>query len=366
MRVVFLSDANSIHTARWVNAFAERGHEIYLLYNRNQTPRVHKIDERVKQIPLIFSGKIGYYANRFQLHSILKDIKPDIVNAHYASGYGTLARVTGIKKMILSVWGSDVYDFPYQSKMNYKIIRKNLLHTNYIASTSECMANKVRELLGEQVRRIVVTPFGVDLKKFDPQIIQSNKDKLRVGVIKNLQRIYGIDDFLKAMQIVRNELKQENNELADQICVEIYGEGEQETELKKLSQKLGIEDIVDFKGRISNDKVPEVLAQLSVFCNMTRVRESFGVSVVEAMAMKVPVVVTDAEGTVEVTANGAAGIVVEKQNIKEMANQIKKLLLDEVYRKQIGEVERKRVEAVYDWEKNVDIMENFYKEVIER
>lgn len=365
MKIVLLSDANSIHTSKWVNSFAQRGHDVYLIYSKEHFPQVHPIDQRVKTIPLRYSGRMGYYLNAINLNRIIKHINPDVINAHYASGYGTLARMARVKNLVLSVWGSDVYNFPYQNKVNYKIIRKNLLYTKYIASTSKCMAEQVNKILGKEERKIVVTPFGIDLKKFNPNKLKKEKEFLNVSVIKNLENIYGIDDFLKAMQLALKKISKKDMLTAEKIRINIYGEGEQEEALRKLALDLEIASITSFKGRISNDLVPEKLSETTVFCNMTKFRESFGVSVVEAMAMEVPVVVTDVDGTREITDNGKAGILVPKGDIEVMAEQISELLLDDQYRNKVGQKERIRVEKFYDWEKNVDIMEKYYREVVE-
>ena len=79
------------------------------------------------------------------LNTILRDWRPDILNAHYASGYGTTAALAGAKPLLLSVWGSDVYDFPYQGLLQAMLIRFNLRRATAIASTSRAMADLAPE-----------------------------------------------------------------------------------------------------------------------------------------------------------------------------------------------------------------------------
>ena len=112
MKIMFVSAANSTHTVRWVNALAERGHEVYLVSNRGHEPKEDALNSRVKLYLMKHSGGKGYYLNAGELRKIAKRINPDVINVHYASGYGTLARKARLPKYILSVWGSDVYDFP--------------------------------------------------------------------------------------------------------------------------------------------------------------------------------------------------------------------------------------------------------------
>ena len=124
MKIIFLGEAASIHTIRWVNSLSKQGIEVILVSLRGQTSKIDGIDKKVKVIYLPFGTKLGYYLNIYSLKKIISKEKPDIINAHYASGYGTLGRLSGFKKKLLNVWGSDVYDFPNESKMKKKNYRK--------------------------------------------------------------------------------------------------------------------------------------------------------------------------------------------------------------------------------------------------
>ena len=67
MRILFLSNAASIHTVRWVNALSERGHEVHLVYKFDDEPKENKINESVSQHKLQYSGTKGYFLNAIQL-----------------------------------------------------------------------------------------------------------------------------------------------------------------------------------------------------------------------------------------------------------------------------------------------------------
>jgi hypothetical protein len=71
----------------------------------------------------------------------------DLLNVHYASGYGTTAALSGFRPWMLSVWGSDVYDFPYESRLKGWWLRRNLRQADLIGSTSEAMAQQVKALV---------------------------------------------------------------------------------------------------------------------------------------------------------------------------------------------------------------------------
>lgn len=243
-----------------------------------------------------------------------------------------------------------------------RIIKKNLLYADKIASTSNCMAKQVKKLLDSDSIDIGITPFGVDIEKFSRKSGYKTKENIYIGNIKTLAPKYGISDLIKAVSILRSDLEREDlKDIADKIKLFIYGDGNQKEELINLVQQYNLQKVVEFKGKIPNRDVPKALEELDIFC-VTSIQESFGVSVVEAMAMELPVVATDVDGFKEVVDNGVTGIVVERKNSLEIAKALKKLILNENMRLEMGKRGRERVLELYDWERNVDVMEKLYND----
>lgn len=358
MRILFLAAANSIHTVKWVNSMSNRGHEVYLLYNKGHAPHNDLINSSVKLHQLKFGGSLGYYLNSFELYNMVKKIQPDIIHVHYASGYGTLARLSKIGPIILSVWGSDVYDFPYEGKFKNQILKKNVRYADLLASTSQCMAFQLRKVMEDDSLKVRVTPFGVDVNCFDPNKYKKKTDAIVIGNIKSLNPIYGIEELIYSVrELVEDD--EIDDDIKKMLRVEIYGDGDQKNELIGLISKLKLENVIYLMGKIPNNKVPEALANFDIFCALSQ-RESFGVSIVEAMAMEKPVVVSDVDGFKEVVEDGITGIIVDRKNVSQCKEALKKLILDETLQRQFGQNGRKRVLDLYDWEKNVSYMESIY------
>lgn len=366
MRILFLSAAGNVHTIRWVSALAQRGHEVHLVSQKEHALNAggDAIPESVKVHYLKLPGRLGYFLNAPELKRLFKKIKPDVVNAHYASGYGTLARMAGLRPLVLSVWGSDVYDFPYHGKFNMNLIRKNLLYADRIVSTSHCMARQVEKLLEGRQVNIDVVPFGVDLKRFSRKEERKSGDEICIGCVKALEPVYGIDILISAAGLLKESLEKKGmDEIARRLKVRIYGDGSRREELQRLIDSLELGGTVYLMGRIPHYRVPEVLQRMDIFCATSR-SESFGVAVVEAMAMELPVVVTDAEGFKEVVEDGTTGIIVERNDPAAVAQALERLVLDEKLRDTMGEKGRKRVERLYDWDKNVDALVKVYQKCL--
>ena len=359
-KLLFMSAAGSIHTVKWVNAMAEK-YEVHLVYCKNHKPKDDNIDKRVFLHELNIKAPYGYYLNAHALRKIYKKINPDIINVHYASGYGTLARLAKLPNVILNVWGSDVYDFPNESKIKRLILKKNIFYATKLASTSNVMANEVYRQFADLKQKIYITPFGVDTTKFSKQKVKKNNDEFIIGNIKALLPKYGIDYLIKGVSDLIDNLKKQKKDYS-KIKVYIYGDGEQKEELEKMIVDYHLENIVFLKGRIPNDKVPTALSEMDVFCATSIINsESFGVAVVEAMSCEVPVIATNIDGFSEVMKNNETGIIIKKENYKEISKAIEFMLLNEEKRREYGKNGRKRVLENFDWNENVKKMIQIYE-----
>ena len=362
MKIIFLGGAGSIHTIRWVNSLSEKGLEVILVSLKGEVETIGKINDNVKVIYLPFGTKLGYYLNVFALKKIISKEKPDLINAHYASGYGTLGRLSGFNKKILNVWGSDVYDFPNESKLKKRIIEKNLKNYTAIASTSYCMAEETKKYLENKSKEIFITPFGVDTEKFKNLNIEKKENEITIGIVKTLTEKYGIEYLIKAIKELENILDIENYK---KIRLLIYGKGELKNKLEDLTKELQIEDKVIFKGYIRNEDVPKALNEMDIFVVPSILdSESFGVAAVEAMACEIPVIASSVGGLKEVIVDKETGYLVPKKDHKEIAKYLKKLILDKNLRISLGKNGRKRVLENYDWNSNVDYMIKIYREIV--
>ena len=363
-KVLFISAANSIHTVKWVNALAE-SFELHLVYCKNHKPTINKIDSRVKLHELKFNAPFGYYFNSFELKRIARKINPDVINVHYASGYGTLARVAKLKNILLSVWGSDVYDFPSESKLKKIIIKKNVMYAKEIASTSYAMAKQLKKVVPELDKNIHITPFGVDIDKFKKINEYKTRNEIIIGNVKTLDNeIYGINYAILAIKKLKEDLIiQGKSDLLNRVKFYMYGEGKDREKLQEIIDNNNLKDTFFLKGKIPNETVPKVLNEFDIFC-ITSNKESFGVSVIEAMACEVPVVATDTDGFKEVMEDGKTGLIVPRKNVEEIANAIEKILFDDDIRFNMGKQGRKKVIEEYNWANNVDMMINVYNSMI--
>lgn len=355
-RIAFLAAAHSIHTIRWVNGMAQRGHDVHLLTMHSPNPS-NPIDPAVSAHRLPFSPPLGYFLNCWRVRRVLREIKPDLLHTHYASGYGTLSRLADFHPTLLSVWGSDVYDFPYQSSWKQALLRRNLEAADYLASTSHALKAQAGRFV-RPGRVIVVTPFGVDCDLFCPGAGARNCEFV-VGTVKSLEPGYGIGYLIEAFADAKQRVGK-----ATPLKLVIAGAGSQQEHLQILARRLGLAGETEFLGAVPHAAVPDVLRRFSVYIAPSEA-ESFGVGVLEASACGIPVVVTNIGGLPEVVVDGVTGFIVPSRTPAAIADAIVELAHNEDLRREMGGAGRAFVLAHYRWSQSLAVMEGLYRQVLQ-
>ncbi len=127
----------------------------------------------------------------------------------------------------------------------------------------------------------------------------------------------------------------------------VYGDGDI-TDFKKIEteiQNSNLEDQVELYG--FNDKVREVLKNSSVLLVPSQGLESFGLTIIEAMSMRIPVVATNVGGIPEVLGDNCGGYICSKDDPAQFASRIVQIISDPDLAVKIGDAGRKRFEEIF-------------------
>lgn len=350
MRICFVGPANSSHIVKWCNWFSAHEHEVHVI---SFTPGeiegavIHLIDLGVDTNGSDV-GKLKYLTTGKQIKKLIEDIKPDIVNAHYATSYGIAVALSGIKEYVLSIWGSDIYDFPNKSPLHKALLKYSLWKAPHLFSTSMAMAKEAAKYTKKVFE---ITPFGVDMNLFNPdkRTRKKNDQPFIIGTVKTLSDLYGIDYILKAVAIIKSEHRDLD------IHIRISGDGPDAEKYMKLVNELSISDSTEFIGRISQEDAATEWANMDVAVIPSVLYESFGVAAVEAQASETPVIISDVEGLKETTLPGESSIIVQRKNEREIADAILKLYREPNLRRKMGVAGRAYVNA------NFELLSSFNK-----
>ncbi|MBR6743032.1 MAG: glycosyltransferase [Clostridia bacterium] len=355
MKICFLAPANNAHTIKWCKYFVAQGHHVDVIsFIDSDIPgtTVHFIDTGTSANGSD-KDKLKYLLKSATVRKIIKQLKPDIINAHYATSYGTVAALAGLKNYILSVWGSDIYEFPQKSFLHKALLKFSLFKAKYLFSTSKAMAEEASKYTN---KTFYITPFGVNIDLFTPKMRDRNDTNFIIGTVKGLAPAYGIDVLLRSAALLKNE----HPEIP--LKIRIAGSGCCEKEYHSLAAKLNIENITTWLGFIPQEQAAKEWANMdvAVVCSNS---ESFGVSAVEAQSCGCPVIISDIPGLMEATKPGETSIVVPKKNEKAVADALFRLYNDATLRREMGIAGRDYVSKNYELNDCFNRIEMLFKTI---
>ncbi len=180
-----------------------------------------------------------------------------------------------------------------------------------------------------------------------------------VGIVTRITEGKGIDNFLKAAKALLSKN-------AD-IKILVVGDAitEDEVRFKKtlltLADELGIADDVVFTGW--REDALDIISNMDVMVQASTMPEGFGRTCVEAMALSVPLVVTNVPGPSEIVVNEVTGFIVPPGDIEAMARAVLAIITDRALSDKFARNGRKRAEKLYDLNKTVKQIENVYLEL---
>jgi len=160
-RVLVLADSRSFHTDRLIRELNRQGCSALLLSAEDgSTPR----ETLARRGPL---STLTYALNTSTVMRLVQKFRPNIINAHYASGYGFLASRLKRRELpvLLHVWGSDVLVVPGKSFVHRWKVRHALRAADHVVADSQYLARSAAALAPEI--RTEVIPWGVERRHFD-------------------------------------------------------------------------------------------------------------------------------------------------------------------------------------------------------
>ncbi|MGB3405698.1 MAG: glycosyltransferase family 4 protein [Microcoleaceae cyanobacterium] len=203
---------------------------------------------------------------------------------------------------------------------------------------------------------------GVDIKTWEHEKIRSPQPHplVRFIYVGRFVDWKGIEFLIAAFQ----KVVQHSNAI-----LELVGDGSLQQPLKNKAKRLGIEHQIQFHGWQPREKVIQYLCESDVFV-MPSLREAGGNSILEAMAIGLPVIVADWAGPSQIV-DSSCGIRVAptspEQYIEGLATAMIDLANSPQLRQQMGQAAKQRVQRDYfDWHSKCDRIVEIFSETLEQ
>jgi glycosyltransferase involved in cell wall biosynthesis len=236
--------------------------------------------------------------------------------------------------------------------------------TTFVAN-SRYTADWVRATVPGAPLEIVHNP--VDLKRFDPEHIdrararaslgEAGERDLMLGVVGQLSPWKGQDTAIEALALLRQEGVDAHLVLVGSAKFVAratrFDNKSYVARLHQLVNELGLRDRVSWLGE--REDVPELMRALDVLL-LPSWEEPFGRSLIEAMALGVPVIATEVGGPPEIVSDGSEGYLVPPHDARAWAGAIRRFADNPEHGLEMGRAGRRRVEQAFTVEQHVAAM----------
>jgi glycosyltransferase involved in cell wall biosynthesis len=276
------------------------------------------------------------------LKSLVEEEKIEILHCHEPKSrlYGAVvSRMTGIPMIATHhLWtGQNL-----RTRLVESIDAAVLHGCDKVIGVSSSVAESMRRVLVSS-RRIEVIPNGINLGSFEDEL-QNDEVRASLGIPRGVPVIGAVGrlDIQKAHERLI-EAAREVTDAGQNAVYVIFGEGVERPHLESLVRELGLTGRVLLPGYRKD--IRPYLAMMDVFAMPSR-REGTPMALLEAMAMKKPVVATAVGGVPDVLRNGIDGIMLP-ENGDGLGDALLKLLRDPACASQMARSGRRRVETEF-------------------
>jgi phosphatidylinositol alpha-mannosyltransferase len=205
-----------------------------------------------------------------------------------------------------------------------------------------------------------IIPNGVDLKHFSPDVPPLEKfqdGKVNILFVSRLEKRKGVNYLLSAYEQVRKEI--------GNCRLILVGPSTRWSRWYEEQVKLkGLKDIF-FTGWVPQEELPRYYQTADIVCTPATGRESFGLILLEAMAMGKPIVASNIDGYASVATHNAEALMVPPKDEHSLAQALITLAADAKLRREMG-ARGKLKAAEYGWERIAQRVMDYYQEVIKQ
>lgn len=351
-------------------ALANKGHQVHFI-TYQEPVRLDSFHENIfyHEVTALDYPLFQYQPYESALASKIVDVakfeKLDILHVHYAIPHASAAW------MAQSILKESGYNLPFITTLHgtditlvgrdpgYKpVVEYSLNHSDGITSVSQSLKDETRTYFNVKNDIEVIHNF-IDFSRFRKtnkehfrQAIAPNKEKILIHV-SNFRKVKRVEDVIRMFDLVVKKIPSK---------LFLVGDGPERMNIEILCRQLGNCEQVRFLGK--QDPVEELLAISDLFI-LPSETESFGLAALEAMAVEVPVISSNAGGLPEINIQGKTGFMSDVGDYQDMAKNAIYILEDETRLKEFKRNAYAQAKT-FSIENILPQYEAFYKTVIER
>jgi glycosyltransferase involved in cell wall biosynthesis len=369
MKICFLGDGQCIHTYNWIQYFAGKNHHIHLIsftgygFVPVDNVTVHTIKPsfpgNIKFFSHIINVWLGPFINAIKIRRLVRKINPDILHAHYLTDYGFVGYLLHFPVFVITFWGSDILVDPKNS-LYCRIRTKPILNSaKLITGDSKAVMDECLKYCNHP-EKIKIVLWGVDLSFFhERENVSREKTKITILCTRDFASVYNIDTIINSIPFVKEKHPNVTYVLKNRNLNEV-------NKFRQLANSLNVTEFIEFVCKIIDpSEFPQFHYNADIFVSVPS-SDSGSISLLEAMACGLPVIVSDIPANREWVTDGWNGLIVPVRNHQKLAEAIVYLIENPDLLKLFGKRNAQIIRERADREKHMAYMEELYSQLLEK
>lgn len=372
MRLCYIANPKSIHVQRWLEYFVAKEYEVHLLTFNSPIPPL----PGVKTYQILPSFLKNLNVGRgwlsmfffFRVRRLVDEIHPDILHAHVLSVNSWLATLSGYHPRALTMWGSDVFRAHRNltTIVGRQLTVRALKSADLITAVSEPLFHMAQKRIFQEISGQIIR-IGVDLKTFfpaeDAPVLRKQlcieKHQPVVLSPRTFAPIYNIRNIIEAVPAVLEQNPETIFIFKDsKVSVDAYGR-----KIRHILSDPQIKHAIRIVGRVPYNQMISYYHLADVVVSVP-LSDALPVTVLEAMACGVPLVVSDLAQLRHVFVNNKNVLSILPQHPDEIATAISRLITDLPLRSTLIKNNLELVKQIGDFSAEMNKMDQLYQSLI--
>jgi L-malate glycosyltransferase len=367
MRVLYFSRSYTIHDYRFLSRLAGSGHEMHYGFLECDPCVLEKrplpagislvkwaggtnarltIEDRLALMP--------------ELERVLANIRPDLVHAGPVPSCAFMVALAGFRPLLAMSWGSDLLVEAERDSATRWMTCYALDRSDMLIADCGAVARKAHRLANYPEERIVSFPWGVDLDVFTPNVggVGSGRpreweDSFVILSTRSWEPFYGIEFLLEAFHAAyRREPK---------LRLLLLGDGSLRETIRARIEDCRLTEVVYAPGQVSEGDLPGYFQSADLFVSSVY-SDGASISLLEAMAAGLPVIVADNESNREWIEDGRGGLLTMYGDTDALHRALLQIAaMSPEQRALWGRNNRRIVERRADWGRNFGLLLDAYR-----
>jgi glycosyltransferase involved in cell wall biosynthesis len=368
LNVLYISRGYTTHDRRFLGSFAKAG------WSPTHLPL---IDERLDSRPLpegvkqISWGDNGWPESSAQilsrvthLRGVLEAMKPDVVIAGPVQHGSLIAALAGADPLVTVSWGTDVLVDADSSPECNHATRRALGASKLVFGDCRAVREAVKTHGGPDDAHIVTFPWGIDLDRYRPgpsalnirQELGWQNAEVFIST-RTWEPVYAIDVLLKSFAALHRK--------RDSVRLVLLGDGSLAPQIQAQIDELGIRDLVHAPGRVPQSELPDWFRMADAYVS-SALSDGTSISLLEAMATGLPVVVSESFGNLEWVQQGVNGALAQPGRASSLAEAMRFVIEDPSRSKRMSSTNIETANAKANWDKNFPALVEAVEKVVKR